>query len=188
MKLAVVRHEGSPDRWLVGLIDEVQEAILRGEPIPTEPHAYAPDEDGPVLDTGAVCRWCKQPRGHQLHTEPAPYNRDADERDDDDEPEERGPVTITLEAPGVMVLLVTMGEHPMGGGPAAAVVPIVQVLPYTHEQVYLDGVVGLALEELEGVDGQPPAYVVELYTKAREAAIRANAVPAGSTRRRRVVP
>ena len=168
MKLAILRHAGTPDRKLLGLVDEENEAVLRGEWTPETPagEPELPPDDAPEFQ--AFVRSAATKHAHAV----ARSVRRAKAADEDpEEPDDDG-ASVILEQPAELYNLLLIGQSPVDRNRSTgAVVHHVQLLPYDHEQVYLDGVVGITIlplpSEATDVDADNP--VIASYLSARAA-------------------
>jgi len=167
MKLAILRHAGTPDRKLVGLVDEENEAILRGEWAPDTEYAdpELPPDDAPEFQAFARSAAVKHAQAI-ARRERVQRDGEAGDADEDD----TGGQSVILEQPAEVYNLLLIGQHPVDRNRSSGtVVHHVQLLPYDHEQVYLDGVVGITILPLptDGTNDDPSNPVVALYLRAR---------------------
>lgn len=86
---------------------------------------------------------------------------------EDEEPDE---APILLRDPAELYTLVAFGEGAVASSQAAGVGHYVQRLPTPWLEVYLDGVVAMAVLPLESEDGAEPAPVVTMYRQVCEPA------------------
>lgn len=181
MKLAVLRYAG----WtLMGKVDAEGEAIMLGIPLPPPdaPHLYSPREDGVTLSTGALCRHCDNPKGHQVHQQ---IDGGRDVVADDDEPDElgAGPILVRLYDPvEIHTAIVPMTTQVGTQGLALARVP--DVLRQSYVNAHFDRGQWDGLYELEGPDLEG---IVQEYLLLRSAPVPAAAVAADRPRGRRII-
>jgi len=180
MKLAILRHAGTPDRKLLGLVDEENEAVLRGEWTPETPagEPELPPDDAPEFQS--FVRSAAAKHAHAV-ARSVRLAKAADE--DPEEPDDDGG-SVILELPAELYNLLLIGQSPVDRNRSTgAVVHHVQRLPYDHEQVYLDGGVGITILPLpsDGTDTDAGNPIIALYLRA----LAADAPPRGGDGPRR---
>jgi len=169
MKLAILRHAGTPDRKLLGLVDEENEAVLRGEWTPETPpgEPELPPDDAPEYQSFVRSAAVKHAQAVARNIR---ITKAADE--DPEEPDDDEPASVILEQPAELYSLIFIGQSPVDRNRSTgAVVNHVELLPYDHEQSYLDGGVGVTILELprNEADADPGNPVIADYLRALHA-------------------